>query len=361
MRSGWQSTFGAIAAVLSCTLSCAGPSRAEVKPNPRDLEPSTVEIVATPLASFNRFGATQTRFGKLEFRSGLVLTSPQSRNFGGWSGLVIDPDGRTFASVSDSGVWMTGTLDYANGHLSGISGARIGPLLALDGNTLKRNRDRDAEALAVVSGSVRSGSMIVSFEQNSRLVRYDLTSDGFSPARSMLEKPRAASGMRRNNGFEAMTVMKGGAYTGDAIALSERYYDKSRNHTGWIWTAQGPEVFHLTNIGDFDITDIASLEDGTLFVLERRFRWLEGVKMRIRRINAVDLQPGKTLDGDVLLDANLEYQIDNMEGLAVTRGPSGETILTLISDDNFNHFLQRTLLLQFALQDEETAKTRPQL
>ena len=61
--------------------------------------------------------------------------------------------------------------------------------------------------------------------------------------------------------------------------------------------------------------------------------------------------PGATLDGEVLLAADLSQEIDNMEGLAVSRGASGETVLTLISDDNFNHFLQRTVLLQFTLND----------
>ena len=37
-----------------------------------------------------------------------------------------------------------------------------------------------------------------------------------------------------------------------------------------------------------------------------------------------------------------------MEGLSIHRGADGESILTLISDDNFS-LLQRTLLLQFAL------------
>ena len=41
-----------------------------------------------------------------------------------------------------------------------------------------------------------------------------------------------------------------------------------------------------------------------------------------------------------------------MEGLAVHRGAGGETIVSMISDDNFNHLLQRTLFLQFTLLDE---------
>jgi hypothetical protein len=37
-----------------------------------------------------------------------------------------------------------------------------------------------------------------------------------------------------------------------------------------------------------------------------------------------------------------------MEGIAVSE-TAGETRVTLISDDNYNRRLQRTLLLQFAL------------
>ncbi len=357
----------ALAAVLGLAgtaLLASSAVRADVKPNPRELVPAAITVEARAITSFNRVGAAGTRFGRLDFRGGLVLTSPDSRHFGGWSGLVLDTDGldtdaQGFAAVSDSGVWLTGSIVYANGKPAAIKDAHLGPLLALDGKPLKRNRDRDAEAIALVSGTTRKGSVLIAFEQNNRLARHDVSSDGFSRALQLLEKPRGAGDMRRNNGFEAMTVMRGGPHKGLPVALSERLYDASRNHTGWIWMPGGAQTFHITNIGDFDITDIASQDDGTLFVLERRFRWLEGVKMRIRRFDAAALQPGKTLDGETLIEANLEYEIDNMEGLAVTRGKNHETVLTLISDDNFNRMIQRTLLLQFALPEAVTAKTRP--
>jgi hypothetical protein len=38
-----------------------------------------------------------------------------------------------------------------------------------------------------------------------------------------------------------------------------------------------------------------------------------------------------------------------MEGIAVHRDARGETVVSLISDDNFNHFLQHTVFLQFTL------------
>ena len=49
----------------------------------------------------------------------------------------------------------------------------------------------------------------------------------------------------------------------------------------------------------------------------------------------------------MLIEADLGQQIDNMEGIGVHRA-GAETVLTLISDNNFS-MLQRTLLLQFSL------------
>jgi hypothetical protein len=93
-------------------------------------------------------------------------------------------------------------------------------------------------------------------------------------------------------------------------------------------------------------------------VLERRFRYSEGIKMRIRRIAAKDLKPRALISGEVLLEATDALNIDNMEGIAAHRSASGETILTLVSDDNFSA-LQRTLLMQFALPDGKPVLAEP--
>ncbi len=52
-----------------------------------------------------------------------------------------------------------------------------------------------------------------------------------------------------------------------------------------------------------------------------------------------------------MIEADLAYQIDNMEGIAVHRNSAGETIVTLVSDDNFS-IIQRNLLLQFSVVGE---------
>jgi hypothetical protein len=60
--------------------------------------------------------------------------------------------------------------------------------------------------------------------------------------------------------------------------------------------------------------------------------------------------PGAVLDSPELIVADMAYQVDNMEGLSVHREADGTLVLTMVSDDNFSP-LQRTLLLQFTLND----------
>ena len=66
------------------------------------------------------------RFGDLEFRGGLVLTSP-SKHFGGWSGLDRGRgrQGSLFA-VSDAGAWLSADIKYDGTRPSGLTDARLG-------------------------------------------------------------------------------------------------------------------------------------------------------------------------------------------------------------------------------------------
>src|SRR4051812_36027430 len=52
----------------------------------------SIEVEARPIGYFERGRPEAMRFGQLEFRGGLVLTSPAA-DFGGWSALVMDAAG----------------------------------------------------------------------------------------------------------------------------------------------------------------------------------------------------------------------------------------------------------------------------
>jgi hypothetical protein len=111
------------------------------------------------------------------------------------------------------------------------------------------------------------------------------------------------------------------------------------------------ERFSVKRSGNFDVSDCAILPPNDLLLLERSFSPLSGVAMQIRRIPLASLKEDAVADGPVLINADMGFQIDNMEGLGVHRTPQGETVLTLVSDDNFS-VIQRSLLLQFTLPGE---------
>lgn len=314
--------------------------------------PQDIAILAQPIPHFDRGQPTQKQFGDLEYRGGLVLTSA-SADFGGWSALIMAPDGKSLLAVSDVGGWLTADLAYEDGRPARLSRARIGPLLSASGNLLKSKVEQDAEGATLLEGNLSNGTLLISFERHHRIGRFPIRDGVVQAPTDTLKLPAEVSRMRANQGIEAIAAVKSGPLKGSVVGFAERLTGGSGYHTGLIWPPGGgaPRRFQLADIDGFNITDTAALPDGDLLVLERRFNWAEGVKMRLRRLTGKDVVPNARLDGRTLLEADGNYQIDNMEGMAVHRNAGGEVILTLISDDNFSHFLQRTVLLQFKLRD----------
>ncbi len=315
-----------------------------------------VAITAIPI-DFDRDNPTRKAFGKLVWRGGVNLFG-KSAFFGGYSALVVDASGRSLLAISDAGTWLRADFDYDGRKLKGLERASIGPILDRNGKPLATDRARDAEGLALVQGDTSKGTAYVSFERDHRILRYPFTPDSFGPPKGALALPAEAKRMNANRGVEALAPIRTGRLKGATVAFSERVLDKSGNLRGWLLGGPAPGAIALKDIGGFDLTDAASLPDGGIVILERRFRYSEGVKMRIRRVAAKDLKPGALIVGEVLLEANDAYNIDNMEGISAHRSPGGETILTLISDDNFSA-LQRTLVMQFALPDGKPVLAEP--
>ena len=104
-------------AVLGGLLAGAGAALVPTRAAPRTRTPrrrtsiESIEINARPILHFERSRPEVKRFGQLEFRGGLVLGSP-SANFGGWSGLVMEADGKSLLAISDVGSWMTADIIY---------------------------------------------------------------------------------------------------------------------------------------------------------------------------------------------------------------------------------------------------------
>jgi hypothetical protein len=161
--------------------------------------------------------------------------------------------------------------------------------------------------------------------------------------------PPAAKKLPFNKGLEALVMVpKGFALAGTLIALSERGLDPAGNLIAFLVGGPTPGQFSVRRTDNFDISDAVLLPSGDLLVLERKFSLLEGVGIRIRRIALKSVAPGAVVDGPSIFDADLNQEIDNMEGIDAHVTPEGETVLTMVSDDNFS-MIQRTLLLQFKL------------
>jgi hypothetical protein len=314
---------------------------------PRATEPHrSIKIESHAIGHFDSGDPARIQFGALTFRGGLVLNSPDAE-FGGISGLKVASDGASFLAITDKGVWLRARIVYRDGRPIAIGDAEMAPMLGADGTPLNRRGWYDSEALAEDGATV-----YVAFERVNRIVRFNFGRDGLRARAQPVTVPPAVRSLPNNRGLECLAVAPRRSPLGAAlIAISERGLDDGGNIMGFLIGGKQPGAFALKRTDEFDVSDCALTPDGDLLILERRFSWLRGVAMRIRRLPLGEVKPGVLLDGTALIFADMGQQIDNMEGLSVHRGADGALVLTLISDDNFSQ-LQRTVLLQFTLAGE---------
>jgi hypothetical protein len=305
-----------------------------------------LEISARPIRYF-QIGSTATRFGPLEFVGGLELTST-SRDLGALSSFRFLSPGEDFIGVADTGFWFFGTITRdANGEPSGIADFRMQQMFERSGTISDRKWEVDAEGLAV-----KDGVATVGFERDHRIAQFRIEPDDMKAAIDDLDFLIPENELRQNRGFETVAhAHPYGQHEGGLVIVSEKSLDNDGNIFAAIIEGPNKGVFTVRRNGEFDITDGAFLPDGDLLLLERSFSMASGVKMRLRRIYGESITKGAVADGPVLFEADMGYQIDNMEGLDVWTRADGAEMVSLISDDNHS-ILQRNIYLEFVLHDE---------
>src|SRR5215470_20058950 len=159
--------------------------------------PISIEVHARPILSFDPRDRSHLRFGALEYRSGLVLTSPY-RGFGGLSGIRLDPKGERFIAISDKGGWFTGRIRYEGRDMKGLDDVEASPMLGPDGRPITARGWFDSESIAL------DGSFVyIGLERVNQVLRYDF-SKGFTRARGeVVPLPPAAKKLPYNKGLEA--------------------------------------------------------------------------------------------------------------------------------------------------------------
>ena len=340
MRVKRGSAMILVAGLIAGMVAPAAAQKAPAAPDP----PSRIDIAASPIASFDNRDPTRIQFGSLAYRGGLVLTS-SSRNFGGFSAIRMAPEGGDFVALNDRAWWLRGRIAYAGRRPSAVVDAEIAPILASDGRAITARGWYDTEALAQ-----DGGTLYVALERVHRILRFDYGKSGLLARGMPIAVPPEMRKLPPNQGIEALVfVPRGRPLGGTLIAIAETGRSNSGDHLGFLIGGPQPGSFEVRRKDGFSITDATLTPGGDLLVLERLFGWTTGLFIRIRRLALADVRPGAMLDGPSLFEADLGQQIDNMEAIAVHRS-EGETVVTMISDNNFSA-LQRTLLLQFTLAE----------
>ncbi len=323
---------------LSCSIAVFA-LQACAAPPATSHETTRLDLTGEPL-TLPPDRANTARIGQVTWMGGLELRSPNAR-FGGLSALLISPDGTRVTAVSDKGRWLSFPLRHdADGYLIGVDAGTIAPLRGLNGKPLGDRWDKDAESLA----RLPDGSLAVAFERNHRLWRYGPGAEPLSGIPTPLTPPIDLNALGRNSGIEALSDLGGG----NLLAIAE---GKEGAGESPAFLKRGKQWHSLTYARDSDFrpTGAARLPDGDILVVERFFNVLEGVRIRLVRVPGAAVRPGVRLKGEVIATLAPPLPLDNMEGVALRQGANGETLIYLISDDNFN-VLQRTLLMLFVLR-----------
>ena len=297
-------------------------------------KPIGVETRPVPL---NPGDPAMSVVGALIYRGGLELTSTDP-DFGGLSALGISSDGARLVALSDRGFRFQARILYDDrGHLVGLADTDLGPMGGIDGAPLMDKEYADAEAMAPGV----EGEIIVAFERRHRLWRYVPG----SPLPEPLPAPDELLGAPSNGGIEALALLDDGRL----FALTEKY-SSGEDVVGWVSDRDGWSVLTLVTDGGFDPTGAATLPGGDIVVVMRRFSLTGPNAAKLIRISASHIRPGARLRGRTIAEIGPPLTFDNFEGVEARQGARGETLITILSDDNFNP-LQRTLLMMFELKD----------
>jgi hypothetical protein len=338
-RRRWL-TVGALCAALALVVGTF--ALADVLRYPA--APTHIDITATAITSFDNRDPTRTRFGDLEFRGGLELSSRHPA-FGGISALHVEPDSNRFIAATDRGSWVRGRIVYRDGKPAAVADAEVAPILGVDGRPLAARGWFDVESLAE-----RDGILYVGIERAEQIVRFDYRRDGLRARGQPIDVPADFKTFTFNKSLECLAAPQG-ALAGRLIVVTEHSLDSAGNLRSFVLGADQVTRFGVRRSDDFDVSDCTVLSQDELLLLERRASPARGIAIRIRRIPIADIKEGAVVDGRSMFDADLAFQIDNMEGIGVHRNSAGETIVTLVSDDNFS-IIQRNLLLQFSVVGE---------
>ena len=150
----------------------------------------------------------------------------------------------------------------------------------------------------------------------STIARYGLAARG-----EPIKVPEDFKTFTYNKSLECLTVPpKGSPLAGQLIVVTERSLDAQGNHRSYLLDGeQGCALFGRAQRRFRRQRLHHSAARRICCCSSAAYSSARGVAMRIRRIPLAGIKPDMVVDGKPLIVADLAYQIDNMEGIAVHR------------------------------------------
>ena len=162
-------------------------------------------------------------------------------------------------------------------------------MLGPDGKPITARGWFDSESIAL------DGSFVyIGLERVNQVLRFDF-SKGFTRARGEVVPlpPAAKQAAHTTRGWKRWcSCRRAMPLAGTLIAISERGLDAEGNLIAFLVGGPTPGQFSVRRTEDFDISDAVLLPSGDLLMLERKFSWLAGIGIRIRRIPLASVAPG---------------------------------------------------------------------
>ncbi|WP_374471070.1 esterase-like activity of phytase family protein [Phenylobacterium sp.] len=287
-----------------------------------------VDAAAVPLDPTD---PSRQAIGRFVYAGGLHLTSQQTARLHGLSDIKVRTDGRLVSASDQSDLLRARVVLDGSGRLIGVADAHLAALKDATGADLYAGGQREFDSEGVAE--LASGDLLVSFEQNDRVLRFPR--DGGPPRPA----PQPQIAYTFNKGMEGLAAdpMSGPDAYRTAMEGSGQSF-LCRLATGCT------PSFHI-DLEGLELTSLDMLPDGRMAVLLRGFSPLRGNSIKLKILD----RQGRRIDG---MEMARPLTVDNFEGLAAVPGPGGRIRFYLISDDNFGHFAgaptdQRTLLLAF--------------
>lgn len=306
------------------------------------------EIKANKIERFQNRPIGQKVGKGLIWRGGLHLYS-DLEDFGGLSDLAFVSDDGHLAMITDKGEMISAQLLYdSKGAPERLVDAQIERLRNSKGDKLPTIFSRDPEAIDSIIRDGKVAAVRVGFEHLTRVADFEVTNNRPGGAAREYPIPNWLSRQRHNGSIEALCIAPPTSpVAGSTLIIAENVRDEKRNNKAWLSGNRDGGDLKIRADGAYKPTACQFTPEGDLLILSRDFG-IFGFTMKLRLVPKDQVKADVLLDGEIILEAS-GGDIDNMEGLTSHIAANGETIISILSDDNFRGW-ERTLLLQFEMQ-----------